>query len=94
MNKKFIITSVILVWLTWSFLDELVEDWGQIENAPEKLEEFFDEEVPLEELTALVGDRRHSSRRPVARGVVDSSGRRLSPRPKTSIWKRGCETRV
>ena len=45
MNKKFIITSVILVWLTWSFLDELVEDWGQIENAPEKLDEFFYEEL-------------------------------------------------
>ena len=45
MNKKFIITSVILVWLTWSFLDELVEDWGQIENAPEKLEEFFYEDL-------------------------------------------------
>lgn len=45
MNKKFIITSVILVWLTLSFLDELVEDWGQIENAPEKLEEFFYEDL-------------------------------------------------
>ncbi|MFL2981489.1 MAG: phosphonate ABC transporter, permease protein PhnE [Candidatus Poseidoniaceae archaeon] len=45
MNKKFIITSVILVWLTWSFLDELVEDWGQIESAPEKLETFFYEDL-------------------------------------------------
>tara|TARA_A200000159_G_scaffold135544_1_gene134679 strand:- start:208 stop:1140 length:933 start_codon:yes stop_codon:yes gene_type:complete len=46
MNKKFIITSVILLWLTWSFLDELVEDWGKIESAPEKLEKFFYEEGP------------------------------------------------
>ena len=45
MNKKFIITSVILLWLTWSFLDELVEDWGKIESAPEKLEKFFYEDL-------------------------------------------------
>ena len=41
MNKKFIITSLVLVWLTFSFLDDLVDDWGQIEDAPEKLETFF-----------------------------------------------------
>ena len=45
MNKKFIITSVILLWLTWSFLDELVEDWGQIESAPDRLETFFYEDL-------------------------------------------------
>ena len=45
MNKKFIITSVILLWLTWSFLDELVEDWGQVENAPDRLETFFYEDL-------------------------------------------------
>ncbi len=45
MNNKFIITSVILLWLTWSFLDELVEDWGQIESAPERLETFFYEDL-------------------------------------------------
>lgn len=45
MNKKFIITSIILIWLSLSFLDELVDDWGQIESAPEKLGTFFDEEL-------------------------------------------------
>jgi phosphonate ABC transporter permease subunit PhnE len=46
MNNKFIITSVILLSLTWVFLDDLVDDWGQIEDAPEKLGEFFYEELP------------------------------------------------
>ena len=45
MNKKFIITSIILIWLSLSFLDELVDDWGQNESAPEKLGTFFDEEL-------------------------------------------------
>lgn len=45
MNKKFIITSIILIWLSFSFLDELVDDWGQIESAPEKLGTFFDKEL-------------------------------------------------
>mgnify|MGYP001271047940 FL=1 len=46
MNNKFIITSVILLSLTWVFLDDLVGDWGQIEDAPEKLEAFFNKEWP------------------------------------------------
>ncbi|MAH90936.1 MAG: phosphonate ABC transporter, permease protein PhnE [Euryarchaeota archaeon] len=45
MNKKFIITTVILLSLTWMFLDDLVEDWGQIESAPERLETFFNEDL-------------------------------------------------
>ena len=45
MNKKFIITSIILIWLSLSFLDELVDDWGQIESAPDRLGTFFDEEL-------------------------------------------------
>ena len=45
MNKKFIITSLVLVWLTFSFLDDLVDDWGQIEDAPDRLETFFYEDL-------------------------------------------------
>ena len=45
MNNKFIITSVILLSLTWVFLDDLVDDWGQIEDAPERLETFFYEDL-------------------------------------------------
>ena len=45
MNKKFIISSLVLVWLTFSFLDDLVDDWGQIEDAPDRLETFFYEDL-------------------------------------------------
>ena len=41
MNKKFIITSLGITLAYFSFLDDLVDDWGQIEDAPEKLETFF-----------------------------------------------------
>ena len=45
MNKKFIISSVILVFLTWLFLDDLVDDWGQVESAPDRLGAFFEEDL-------------------------------------------------
>ena len=45
MNKKFIISSVILVFLTWLFLDDLVDDWGQVESAPDRLGTFFEEDL-------------------------------------------------
>ena len=45
MNKKFIVISVILLSLTWVFMDDLVDDWGQIEDAPERLETFFYEDL-------------------------------------------------
>ena len=45
MNKKFIVISVILLSLTWVFMDDLVDDWGQIESAPERLETFFYEDL-------------------------------------------------
>ncbi len=46
MNKKFIIISVVLLSLTWMFLDDLIEDWGQIESAPDRLEKFLSKEWP------------------------------------------------
>lgn len=45
MNKKFIITSLILIWLSMSFMDDLVDDWGQVEDAPDRLETFFFEDL-------------------------------------------------
>ena len=34
-----------MVLLAWLFLDDLVDDWGQIEGAPEKLQTFFTEDL-------------------------------------------------
>ncbi len=45
MNKKLILTSIVLLYLAWSFMDELVEDWDQIESAPENLKIFFTEDL-------------------------------------------------
>ena len=44
-NKKLLFTGAILLVLTMVFLDDLVEDWGQIEDAPEKLQAFFSEDL-------------------------------------------------
>jgi phosphonate transport system permease protein len=45
MNKKLLLTGFILFILAWVFLDDLVDDWSQIENAPENLETFFREDL-------------------------------------------------
>ena len=45
MNKKLLLTGLILFILAWVFLDDLVEDWDQIENAPENLKIFFTEDL-------------------------------------------------
>ena len=44
-NKKLFFFGISLIVLAWLSLDDLVDDWGQIEGAPEKLNEFFSESL-------------------------------------------------
>ena len=44
-NKKLVIVGFTLLLLAWLSLDDLVEDWSQVESAPEKLEVFFTEDL-------------------------------------------------
>ena len=44
-NKKLFFIGISLILLAWLSLDDLVDDWGQIEGAPEKLQTFFSEDL-------------------------------------------------
>ena len=44
-NKKLVLVGFTLFLLAWLSLDDLVEDWSQVESAPEKLEIFFTEDL-------------------------------------------------
>ena len=44
-NKKLIFSGILLILIAWVFLDDLVDDWGQVEGAPEKLQTFFTEDL-------------------------------------------------
>ena len=44
-NKKLFFLGISLIVLAWLSLDDLVDDWGQIEGAPEKLQTFFSESL-------------------------------------------------
>mgnify|MGYP006097044451 FL=1 len=44
-NKKLLLVGFTLLLLAWLSLDDLVEDWSQVESAPEKLEIFFTEDL-------------------------------------------------
>ena len=44
-NKKLLLVCFTLLLLAWLSLDDLVEDWSQVESAPEKLEIFFTEDL-------------------------------------------------
>ena len=44
-NKKLFFVGISLILLAWLSLDDLVDDWGQIEGAPEKLNTFFSEDL-------------------------------------------------
>ena len=45
MNKKFLISAFLLILLAWLALDDLVEDWDQVEGSLDNLEKFWEESL-------------------------------------------------
>ena len=45
MNKKFLISAFILIVLAWLALDDLVEDWDQVEGSLDNLGKFWEESL-------------------------------------------------